>query len=68
MQTMANRKGEPYGEMSRIHLPAAGAYATEFTPEFVFEAMTNASSRNIERWSATARTIKSGKLTLRQSV
>jgi carboxylesterase type B len=48
MQTMLYRKGEPYGEMSRIRLPAAGAYHTEFMPEDVFQAMTNARLRNID--------------------
>ena len=48
MQTMLYRKGEPYGEMSRIRLPAAGAYHTEFMPDDVLVAMSNARVRNID--------------------
>ncbi|MCY3814121.1 MAG: carboxylesterase family protein [Gammaproteobacteria bacterium] len=48
MQTMLYRRGEPYGEMSRIRLPAAGAYHTEFMPEDVLVAMSNARVRNID--------------------
>ena len=48
MQTMLYRRGEPYGEMSRIRLPAAGAYHTEFMPEDVLVAMANARARNID--------------------
>lgn len=48
MQTMLYRKGEPYGEMSRIRLPAAGAYRTEFMPDDVLVAMSNARLRNID--------------------
>mgnify|MGYP001180248948 FL=1 len=47
-QTMLYRSGEPYGEMSRIRLPAAGAYNTEFMPEDVLKAMANARIRNID--------------------
>ena len=48
MQTMLYRKGEPYGQMSRVRLPAAGAYHTEFMPDDVLEALSNARSRNID--------------------
>jgi carboxylesterase type B len=48
MQTMLYRRGEPYGEMSRIRLPAAGAYHTEFMPDDVLKAMANARLRNID--------------------
>lgn len=48
MQTMLYRGGEPYGEMSRIRLPAAGAYNTEFMPDDVLVAMSNARLRNID--------------------
>ena len=48
MQTMLYRRGEPYGEMSRIRLPAAGAYHTEFMPDDVLVAMANARVRNID--------------------
>ena len=48
MQTMLYRKGEPYGEMSRIRLPAAGAYRTEFMPDDVLAAMSNARLRNVD--------------------
>ena len=48
MQTMLYRRGEPYGEMSRIRLPAAGAYHTEFMPDDVLVAMSNARVRNID--------------------
>ena len=48
MQTMLYRRGEPFGEMSRIRLPAAGAYNTEFMPEDVLVALSNARSRNID--------------------
>ena len=48
MQNMLYRRGEPYGEMSRIRLPAAGAYNTEFMPEDVLKAMANARLRNID--------------------
>lgn len=48
MQTMLYRRGEPYGEMSRIRLPAAGAYHTEFMPDDVLAAMSNARLRNID--------------------
>ena len=48
MQTMLYRKGEPYGEMSRIRLPAAGAYHTEFMPDDVLVAMSNARLRNVD--------------------
>lgn len=48
MQTMLYRRGQPYGEMSRIRLPAAGAYHTEFMPDDVLVAMSNARVRNID--------------------
>ena len=48
MQTMLYRRGEPYGEMSRVRLPAAGAYHTEFMPDDVLVAMSNARVRNID--------------------
>ena len=48
MQSMLYRRGQPYGEMSRIRLPAAGAYGTEFMPDDVLVAMTNARARKVD--------------------
>lgn len=48
MQTMLYRRGEPYGEMSRIRLPAAGAYGTEFMPADVLPALGQARAKNVD--------------------